>query len=86
MTIIFALSKMGDDDEDKSWTFHMAEYQAYRLKSELLFYVLPGETLRIIRSPAAALNMLEKVGKVMGQVTPLGQDLSALSQAQPLRF
>ncbi len=74
MAVVFALTQIveGDDDE-RSWLFHMGEYQAYRLKSELLFYIPPfsfTEVIRIIRSPAASLNSFEKVGKVLTQLVP----------------
>lgn len=75
MTIVFALAGMDDEDDvERTWLFHMGEYQAYRLRSELLFYIPPfalTEAMRIIRSPAASLNSFEKMGKVFLQLTPV---------------
>lgn len=50
-----------DDDEweDRMWSF-MA-YQTVRLKSELLFFINPFETMAILRSPVASMSSAENL-------------------------
>lgn len=54
------LTNLSDDDED-NWALNMTAYQANRLYTELAFYVNPNEAFRILKSPAAAVNQLQKI-------------------------
>lgn len=49
----------GDDDDD--WALNMMAYQANRLYTESTFYWNPGEALKLLQSPSAAVNQLDKV-------------------------
>tara|TARA_R110002012_G_scaffold126565_1_gene278515 strand:+ start:15562 stop:20097 length:4536 start_codon:yes stop_codon:yes gene_type:complete len=51
-----------DDDEPNSWALNFLLYQNRRLQSELLFYLHPGETWRLIKSPTATVRPLEHIG------------------------
>lgn len=68
--LIITLLAAEDDDEDRWWITDMAEYQARRLKSELTFYVNPFEAIKVLRSPAASLALVEKAAKFVGQLSP----------------
>lgn len=45
-------------------------YQAYRMRKELTFYINPVSAMQILRSPAASLNMIESIGKILYHLTP----------------
>jgi hypothetical protein len=54
------LTELADDDEDE-WLINMSAYQANRLFTEFAFYLDPRETFRIIKSPAAGVNQIQKI-------------------------
>jgi hypothetical protein len=62
-----ALQAMMDDDDDSYLTAFSA-YQARRLQAELLQFVMPGEALRILKSPMATTNYVEKWWDLITQV------------------
>jgi hypothetical protein len=63
----FALKFRDDDPEnERLWSF-MA-YQAFRLRSEISFYVLPSSTMQILRTPMASLTVVEDVIKLTTQL------------------
>lgn len=62
------------DDEDRPWLVKMAEYQARRLYTEL-GSMIPGpqmlnEGLRILKSPAAGVNTMERTLDLIGLMNP----------------
>lgn len=48
-------------DDDKDWKLNMLAYQANRLYSELRFYSEPNEFFKIMGSPAAGIDQLQRV-------------------------
>lgn len=48
---------------DNEWLNGFLEYQAERLKTEMLFFSSPGEAMKILRSPAATMSVLENTGR-----------------------
>ena len=59
----FGLALMaGDDEEENSWLLNFLMYQNRRLQSELMFYVNPEETWRLLKSPTATVRPLENIG------------------------
>lgn len=59
-----------DDDEKDSWLSSFLSYQAYRFKTELAFFFNPMEAMKILRSPAASMSMIENSIKFIGQILP----------------
>jgi len=55
-----------DNDDEKFWSF--LAYQALRLKAEILFFVLPNQTMSILRSPMASMSFVENLIKLSGQM------------------
>ena len=74
-----------DDDELTAAAKNMMIYQAYRLKSELAFYVHPGETLKILRSPSATVSTVEKLGNALWSVGKSGEAANFYQRAADLR-
>ena len=62
------MGAMEDDDEDE-WYMSFLAYQAVRLKTELLFFS-PSlvEPLRILRSPAATMSVVENTIRLFSQL------------------
>ena len=56
-----------DDPDEERWLAFLA-YQAYRLKAELTFFVLPGSAMQILRSPMASMSVLENLGRLSIQL------------------
>jgi len=60
--------KMEGEGEDE-WLWAFLAYQAVRLKSELLFFTPKlDEAMRIMRSPAAAMSVVENIIRLSGQI------------------
>ena len=58
-----------DDDDDDDWLLGFIEYQALRLKTELLFFTPKlDEAFSILRSPAASVSVLENIIELSGQI------------------
>jgi hypothetical protein len=62
------LSLRADQDDDRDWIYEFAAYQMLRYRTELLFFFNPAESLKILRSPAASMAMLENTIKVFNQL------------------
>jgi hypothetical protein len=60
--------KMKDDDPDNERMWSFIAYQAFRLRSELAFYTMPTEAMKILRSPMASMSALESTIKLTGQL------------------
>jgi len=50
-----------DDDEPNSWALNFLLYQNRRLQAELMFYVNPEETWRLLKSPTATVRPVENI-------------------------
>jgi hypothetical protein len=64
---VFAGGAMDEDDEG-AWAYNFTAYQVNRLFTELLFYSDPRETTKLLKSPAAAVNQVEKIMSLIGMV------------------
>lgn len=65
-------NKLDDDEDDYMWGF--LAYQAFRLKSELLFFTSPGEAMTILRSPMASMSVLENTGRLLSSLLTPGKE------------
>lgn len=63
------IGKMGDGDDDNEAMLAFVAYQAVRLKSELLFFINPGDTINILRSPMASMSVIENVSRILVTLT-----------------
>ena len=78
--IIWALREMfnrtGDDDKKKSWLRNMGELYVRRLYTEIAVLTpvggtsIPREALRIVKSPAAAVNTTENILNLIDLLNP----------------
>jgi hypothetical protein len=65
--------KAGDDDDFEKWLINFMSYQTLRFRSEMSFYMWPGSAFQILRSPAAAVSMLQTAGELLSDlIHPLG--------------
>jgi len=48
------------DDDDKSWLNSEMELQLTRFSADITQYINPADFIRVIRNPAASINMIEK--------------------------
>jgi len=58
--------KNEDPEHERTWSF--LAYQAYRLRSEFSFYLLPTSAMQILRSPAASTSFVQSIIKFSGQL------------------
>ncbi len=63
-SLVAVVTNLKGDDED-DWALSMLAYQANRLYTELRFYSSPSEALKILKSPAAAINQWQKISDFM---------------------
>lgn len=70
ISAIFLLSKLlnGYDDDDDSYAYNFIQYEAYRLSSEMQFYLNPVEFYRVLRTPTVATTKLEQSLKFAHQI------------------
>lgn len=73
LTLATILVGMAEDDDD--WILNMMAYQAHRVFTEFAAYVplpgfMPTEGLRIIKSPAAAVNQLTMLNNALVYAMP----------------
>ncbi|MBT7928820.1 hypothetical protein HN682_02720, partial [Candidatus Peregrinibacteria bacterium] len=61
-----AFASLGENDDENDRLLAFFEYQAHRLTSELLFFVSPNEAMRIMRSPAASVTVINNFMKFIG--------------------
>ena len=59
-----------EDDPNENWLLSFLSYQALRFKAEMWFFSNPLQTMKLLRSPAASISMLENSLKLFGQVMP----------------
>jgi hypothetical protein len=69
---------IGDDDDD-NWASNMTAYQVNRLGTEIGFYTNPNDMLKLMQSPSATINQLEKLIDLVKIIDP-----SALVNEDPL--
>lgn len=67
--LINALAKLKANDDDEEWLYDFLSYQALRLRAELAFFINPSASMQILRSPAAAMSMVENTIKLFGQLS-----------------
>jgi len=68
MSTIF-IGKMEGEDDDEEWLWSFMAYQALRLRTELLFFSPKlNEALRILRSPAASMSVVENIINLTSQM------------------
>ena len=65
-----AIINMKEEDDDDEWLTDFLAYQAVRYRAEMWFFANPLETMKILRSPAAAMSMTENMIKVFAQMMP----------------
>lgn len=68
---VSSLAAAAADDElgQAKGKYYILAFYSRRLFSELAFYINPIEAFRILRNPAASLNILENTMELMGQLT-----------------
>ena len=70
-----------DDNKDRPWLQKMIEYQARRLYTEIGTQVpgpqMVGEALKILKSPAAGINTVERVLDMVGLLNPMNYETLA---------
>lgn len=59
-TLVGMMSGGGDDD-DKTWLDAEATLQITRFSADITQYINPSDFLRVIRNPAASINLIEKI-------------------------
>lgn len=59
-----------DADDDDKWLLSFLGYQALRLKTELGFFINISEAMKILRSPAASMSVIENTIKLLSQMMP----------------
>lgn len=57
-----------DDDDDKSWLDAEMSLQLVRFSADVTQYINPSDFIRVIRNPAASINMIEKWISWFGQL------------------
>lgn len=62
---ILAISGLDDDDDPVTANI---ELQVRRFSDDLAFYFSPGDMLKILKSPAVSLNVIQKIQNALGQL------------------
>ena len=68
MILSFAFGKMTDDEDDDSLLYY-PYYLVYRVRAEMMFYFNPLDTLRMFRTPTIAYSVVEKLMRLLIQLT-----------------
>lgn len=65
-----ALTMLGEDDldEKEKWWLEFMAFQALRLRSELMFFIDPTESMRLLRSPAASMSLIQNSIELIGLI------------------
>jgi len=58
----------GYDDDDDSYAYNFIQYEAYRLQSEMQFYLNPVEFYRVLRTPTITASKTEQILKLGNQL------------------
>lgn len=54
------LAGMVNEDDDKSWIEAQTALQLTRMSADITQYISPSDFIRVVRNPAASVNMIEK--------------------------
>lgn len=54
------LSGFANEDDDKSWIHAEAALQLTRMSADITQYISPADFIRVVRNPAASINLVEK--------------------------
>ena len=65
-------AKQRKDEETAGVMWNFMAYQALRLEAEFRFYTSPMEAMKILRSPAASMSMVEGLAQLASQLTGPG--------------
>jgi hypothetical protein len=60
--------KMKDDDPENERLWSFLAYQAFRLRAESSFYILPSSAMQILRSPMASMSFVQSTGTLITQL------------------
>jgi hypothetical protein len=63
------LAGFANEDDDKSWITSEAKLQLTRMSADIQQYINPADFIRVIRNPAASINLIEKYIAVIQQMT-----------------
>ncbi|MEX0596034.1 MAG: hypothetical protein WD512_05990, partial [Candidatus Paceibacterota bacterium] len=63
MGTVIALKASMDDDDEMDKSSYYALYWAARLRSEMAFFLAPQEAVKLLRSPAASMTVIEKASR-----------------------
>jgi hypothetical protein len=63
-----AVKFAGDDDREDDIFWNFVAYQTLRLKAELLFFTSPAQAMKILRSPAASVSVINNTLELATQV------------------
>lgn len=68
--IVIAMKSAGDDDEElkKNYVYNFMLYQASRMRSETSSYISPVDAYRVVKSPSAMTNTLDRTIKFADQL------------------
>ena len=66
------MSSMGEDEDDETMRrfLYMSAYWNRRTMGEIGFWLNPGDTLTILKSPAASISQIEKTFKLLEELVP----------------
>lgn len=77
--VLGILDHLKDDDDEKPWLLSMLEYQARRLYTEIGSLTpglqMPGEALRLVKQPAAAVSSMETLLDLFGLMNPYNYEV-----------
>jgi hypothetical protein len=62
------LAGFSNEDDDKNWLTAEAKLQITRMSADITQYINPADFIRVIRNPAASLNLMEKYIAVAQQL------------------
>jgi hypothetical protein len=65
-------AKERDQEKKDAVMWNFMAYQALRLEAEFRFYTSPMEAMKILRSPAATMSMVDGIAKLASQLTGPG--------------
>lgn len=68
MILSLAFGKMTDDEDEDSLLYY-PYYLAYRVRTEMMFFFNPLDTLRMFRTPTIAYSVVEKLMRLLIQLT-----------------
>jgi len=73
------LAGFSNEDDDKSWITSEAKLQLTRMSADITQYISPADFIRVVRNPAASINLIEKYTAVAQQLTSPTEEYSRAS-------